>query len=225
MAASTHLLPRAKSPSDAEFEFHKLVAGDPRLLCKYLAVICCVLGILAIGLLALNFHTATQQRERIVIRVDDVGRAQAIGFSHIYKVEPAEVKYFLADFVTHYYGRNRQTLRSDIERSMYFLDTQLATARMGAERTNKVIEKFLVSSDDQVDIKVNNIVVGDLSQEPYTVKVDLDKIYVSRSGSETKREKFVDEITFTRNKDVPNAYLLVNPLGLVILALRENQAF
>lgn len=224
MGTGMHLLPRPKSIGDARSEFERAM-GDPRTLCKYLAISCAGLVLIVAGLIALNFHTATRQRERIVIRIDDVGRAQAIGISSIYKIEPIEVKFHIGNFITHYYGRNRTTAQEDFAFSTLFLETQLATARMTDERTEKLIQKFIVSGDDQIDIKVNNIVVGDLSQPPYTVKVDFEKVYVNHSGTVTKREKYIDEITFTQMKEVPNAMELIDPLGFVITAIRENQAF
>jgi type IV secretory pathway TrbF-like protein len=223
---STQHLPRPKSYEDAETAFQK-VMGDPRRLCRILAV--ALVGCIAVdaGLLLLNFRTASQQRERIVVRIDDVGRAQAVGFatSGATKVQPNETKYFLAQFVHDYYGRNRASMRDDFMRSLMFLNSPFATARMEEERRTKSIEKFIVGGEDEIEIRVNNIILGDLSHEPYTAQVDITKVYRDRAGNETKQEKYIEGITWQMSADVPNAAVLVNPLGFTILSLREDQAF
>jgi type IV secretory pathway TrbF-like protein len=222
---NTALLPRPKSIEEARSAFQREM-GDPRTLCKYLTVgLTAALGVIAM-LVMQNGRISAQQRERIVVRVDDVGRAQAVGVSTSnYKLQAPEAKYFLAQFVHTYYGRNRATWREDATNSMMFLSQPLAAARQAVERRDKTLEKWAVSGQDEVAIQVNNIVLGDLTHAPYGAQVDLEKIY-SRSGSaETRRQKFVDGITFTMAGEVSNSALLVNPLAFVILEIHENEAF
>jgi type IV secretion system protein VirB5 len=222
---STYMLPRPKSLADAENEFLK-VMGDPRRLNRYLAVALIAVSSVAIGLVVLNFRTTSQQRERVVVRIDDVGRAQAVGFtSSGYKAQPNETKYFLGQFVSDYYSRNRVTIRQDVARSMQFLSQPLAAARMEDERQTKAIEKFMLGSDEEVEVVVNNIVLADLSNAPYSAQVDLTKISRDRAGNETSRGKYVESITFATATDVPNSAILVNPLGFTVLSLREDQGF
>jgi type IV secretion system protein VirB5 len=182
--------------------------------------------LLSVGLLVLNFRTQALQRERIVVRIDDVGRAQALGYSSLqYKPQAPEIKYFLTQFVHDYYGRKRATVRDDFERSMAFLNSSLAAARMDEERKTKAIEKFLVGDADEIEVQVNNIVLADLRKPPYIGQIDAQKIFRGRDGAELKREKYVESITFSFTDQVPNALIPVNPLGLMVTYLREDQAF
>jgi type IV secretion system protein VirB5 len=225
MATGTHHLPRPKSYEDAAREFAHAIA-QPQIARNYLAAGMIVTSLLSVGLLVLNFRTQAQQRERIVVRIDDVGRAQALGYSNLqYKPQAPEIKYFLTQFVHDYYGRKRATAREDFERSMAFLNSSLAAARMDEERKTKAIEKFLVGDADEIEIQVSNIVLADLRKPPYIAQIDVQKIFRGRDGSELKREKYVESITFSFTDQVPNALIPVNPLGLMVTYLREDQAF
>ena len=173
-----------------------------------------------------DHRTQALQRERLVVRIDDVGRAQAVGYSSLeYKPQSAEIKYFLTQFVHDYYGRNRATVRDTFTRSMAFLSSPLAAARMEVEHKSKAIEKYLVGDSDDVQIQVNNIVLTDLRKAPYVAQVDIEKVFRSREGAELRREKYVESVTFSFTTEVPNALIPVNPLGLMITYLREDQAF
>jgi type IV secretion system protein VirB5 len=225
MATGTHHLPRPKSYEDAAREFAHSIA-QPQIARNYLAAGMIATSLLSLGLLILNFRTQSLQRERIVVRIDDVGRAQALGYSSLqYKPQAPEIKYFLTQFVHDYYGRKRATVREDFERSMAFLNSSLAAARMDEERKTKAIEKFLVGDADEIEVQVSNIVLADLRKPPYIGQIDVQKIFRGRDGSELKREKYVESITFSFTEQVPNALIPVNPLGLMVTYLREDQAF
>lgn len=222
---STNLLPRPKSYEEAQSEFQR-VMGDPRRLNKYLVVAITVMSLTCIAMVAMCLRLTTQQKEKIVVRIDDVGRALAVGFTTSgYKAQPNEVKYFLSQFVHDYYGRNRATVREDFARSMYFLNSPLAVARMDDDRKNKAIEKFILGGDDEIDIQVNNIILSEITKAPYSAQVDIEKVYRNRGGIPTRREKYVVSISFTIAAEVPNAAVLVNPLGFTVLDLRVDQAF
>jgi type IV secretory pathway TrbF-like protein len=225
MVTRTQHLPRPKSYEDAAQGFARVVA-QPQIMRNYLAAGMLATSLLSVGLLALNFRTQALQRERLVVRIDDVGRAQALGYSSLeYKPQAAEIKYFLTQFVHDYYGRDRATVRDAFTRSMAFLSSPLATARMEVEHKSKAIEKYLVGDSDDVQIQVNNIVLTDLRKVPYVAQVDINKVFRTRDGAEIRREKYVESITFSFTTEVPNALIPVNPLGLMITYLREDQAF
>jgi type IV secretion system protein VirB5 len=225
VTTGTHHLPRPKNYEDAASQFARVMA-QPQLTRNYLAAGMIATSLLSIGLLFLNFRTQAQQRERIVVRIDEVGRAQALGYSSLeYHPQAPEIKYFLTQFVHDYYGRNRATVRGDFQRSMAFLSSPLAAARMDEERKNKAIEKFLVGDTEEVQIQVINIVSTELRKPPYLAQVDIEKVFRGADGSELRREKYVDSITFTFTSQVPNALIPINPLGLMVTYLREDQAF
>lgn len=225
MASGTHLLPRPKTYEDAAERFAAAIV-QPRIMNNHLRIALVGSLALSMGLLALNFRTQSLQRERLVVRIDEVGRAQAVGFSSFeYKPQAPEIKYFLTQFVHDYYGRNRASVRDDFQRSMSFLSSSLASARMDEERRTKAIEHYLIGEADDIQIQVNNIVLADLRKAPYVAQIDIEKVYRSRDGSELRREKYIESVTFSFANEVPNALIPVNPLGLMVTYLREDQAF
>jgi len=222
---STHMLPRPKSLQDAENAFLQAM-GDPRRLSKYLAVAVTAVAAVAAGLVATLYRVESHQRERIIVRVDDVGRAQAIGYTAIGAAIPQNaVKYFLAQFAHVYFGRNRATALKDFSTALQFMNQKMAVAKMESERSTRAIEKFAIEGDDEIDIEVNNIVLGEMETAPYSAQIDLTKVYRPRNGTESKREKFIAGITFVTMPEVPNAAILVNPLGFAVTSVREDQAF
>jgi type IV secretion system protein VirB5 len=68
-----------------------------------------------------------QNLKPLVIRINDVGRAEAVNYeSFEHKPQDAEIRYFLMQFVTRHYGRRRAAVREDYASSLYFLDGKLA---------------------------------------------------------------------------------------------------
>jgi type IV secretory pathway component VirB8 len=73
---------------------------------------------------------------------------------------------------------------------------------------------------------VKNVTFGELSKSPFKASVDFEKRYFAPgTRQERKRETFVAQITFVLRDQIPNAMVLVNPLGLTITYFRVDQAF
>jgi type IV secretory pathway TrbF-like protein len=162
----------------------------------------------------------------LIIRINEVGRAEAVAYQNFtYKPQAPEIRYFLTTFVTGYYSRNHKTVARQYVNSLYFLDRSLFAAIDARDRRTQWLPKFLNSSDDDIDVTVNNVVLEDLQNEPYRARVEFTKVFTTVSGSETKRENWAAELVFRRNPDVPNQLILHNPLGLAITYSREDQAF
>jgi type IV secretion system protein VirB5 len=196
---------------------------------RYLRIAVLCLTAVAIGLLALNLKTLNSYRnlKPLVIRIDEVGRAEAVNYDSLtYQPRDAEIKYFLIQFVAKYYGRMRATVRENYARSLYFLDGRLADATMELNKKNKTIETFLAGQGEEIDIHVVNVSIEDLRQSPYKATVDFEKVYYpTHEHVETKREKFVANFIFTIKDRVPNSWIPENPLGVTITYFREDQAF
>jgi type IV secretory pathway TrbF-like protein len=182
---------------------------------------------LALAFMSLRTLQAFRGFKPLVIRINDVGRAEAVAYDSLtYQPRDAEVKYFLIQFVTRHYGRMRATVRESYARSLYFLDGRLADATIEVNKKSKLIETFLAGEGDEIEIEVENVTIEDLRQPPYKATVDFEKIYYSRADHrETRREKYVASFVFVVRDRVPNAWIPVNPLGLTITYFREDQAF
>jgi type IV secretory pathway component VirB8 len=225
---ANRLLP---SPNDIAGAKRKYVEEHAALLVanRYLRIALLCLAVVVIGLLAVTAKTVQALRtvKPLVIRISEVGRAEAVTYdSTTYQPHEAEVKYFLTQFVTRYYGRIRATVRDSFARSLYFLDGRLADPTIQSYKKDKTIEKFLAGEGDEIDIDVKNVTIEDLRQPPYKATVDFEKVYYnSADRTEDRREKYVASIEFIVRDRVPNAWIPVNPLGLTIIYFREDQAF
>ena len=130
----------------------------------------------------LNVHTQRTFRnfKPLVIRIDDVGHAAAVSYDSLtYTPQAPELKYFLVQFVTMHYSRMRATVRQQYAQSLYFLDGRLADATMEANKKSGLIERFLTSGGDEIDVRVKNVTLEDLRQPPYRATVDFDKVYLA----------------------------------------------
>ena len=202
--------------------------GSLIVMNTYLKIAVLALCIVAVALAALNVRTyrAFRDLRPLVIRINDVGRAEAVRYESLqYRPQEPEIRYFLSQFVELYYSRMRSTLRENYARSLYFLDPKLADSLIAANTKNKVLEQFLTGSADDIDVRVKNVSIEDLRQSPYRATVEFEKVYYGADHTETKREKYIGNFVFTFREKVPNAVIPVNPLGLVITYFREDQAF
>ncbi len=100
--------------------------GDPMVTNTYLKIALFLLSLVAVGLALVDLRTIRtfENFRPLVIRIDDLGRAEAINYHQFeYKPQDAEAKYFLSQFCALYYRRNRYTMRM-ISRKLFTLWTE-----------------------------------------------------------------------------------------------------
>ncbi|MEP7306338.1 MAG: hypothetical protein ABJA98_12545 [Acidobacteriota bacterium] len=105
----------------------------------YLKIALLCVSFVAVGLLVLNLRTQAKAEhlKPLVIRIDDIGRAQAVQYDTLtyHPRGPApELKYFLTQFVTKHFARMRATVKERYAESLYFLDA--AIRERGLEGTD-----------------------------------------------------------------------------------------
>src|SRR5439155_10480044 len=86
--------------------------GDPMVTNSYLKIALVLVSLAATGLALVDLRTVRtfENFRPLVIRIDDLGRAEAINYHNFeYKPQDAEAKYFLSQFTKLYYRRNRYT--------------------------------------------------------------------------------------------------------------------
>jgi type IV secretory pathway TrbF-like protein len=223
--------PMAVPPlQDAQRQYVELF-GSSLVLNTYLKIALLCVSLVAIGLLVLNFRTQAKYEhvKPLVIRIDDVGRAQAVQYDTLtYRPQgqAPELKYFLVQFVTKHFARRRATVKRDYAESLYFLDAALADATIAQDQRTQAIEKFLTDAAEETDVDVKNVTLDDLKAAPYKGVVEFDKVYSSLgSHQERARSTFVAQITFALRNQVPAVVIPVNPLGITITYFRVDQAF
>jgi type IV secretory pathway TrbF-like protein len=204
--------------------------GDPIVMNTYLKVTILVLGLVCLALVALVFKSqnALASMKPMIIRINDVGRAEAIDYrNYQYRPQEAENKYYLSRWAELYFDRNRFTIERDQTHSLYFLNSDVQRAVIDQERKDNIIQTYVKDSSlPYIDVDIKNVVLDDLRQSPYSARIEFEKVYTNPADhGEIKRERWTASVTYVFRDNVKNAELAVNPLGLTIIRFRVDQAF
>ena len=204
--------------------------GDPLVTNTYLKIALALLALVCLALALVDLRTIRtfENFRPLVIRIDDLGRAEAINYHNLeYKPQDAEAKYFLSEFCGLYYRRNRYTIQDDFAKALHFLDGKLGDAILDAYRKDDLIRKFLTdSAAAEIDIEVKKVALEQIQNPPFRARVDFYMVYYSPADhSELKRDLYTANFVFVYKSRVPNDLIPINPLGLTVTYFREDQAF
>ncbi len=112
----------------------------------YLKIAVALLSLVALGLVLMDLKIVRtlESFKPMVIRIDEIGRAQAVAYDTlVYKPEYKETKYFLTRFCQLYYRRSHSTINDDFTQALYFLDGKLAGDTIQQFKQKKIIKSFL----------------------------------------------------------------------------------
>jgi type IV secretory pathway component VirB8 len=196
----------------------------------YLKATVAVLAIVVLGLVLLNIKTIKMFHNwrPLVIRVDDIGRAQALDYTSLeYHPGDAEAKYFLSEFCQLYYRRNRYTINEDFTKALYLLDGKLANDIIQQSKSQDTINKFLSDPGaPQVDVDVQKVTLQPMTKAPYQASVDFYRVeYAAADHSVIRKTLFTATFLFLFKDQVPSDLIPINPLGLTVTYFRQDQAF
>ena len=218
-----------KTLENAKRQFVELY-GSALVMNTYLKLALLLVSLLALGLLALNYRSqaAAAELKPLVVRIDQVGRAEAVQYdASAYAPQAPELRYFLTQFVVKHFSRIRATVQREYPDSLFFLDQALVDATIAQNEQSRAIETFLTNpSADEVDVVVQNVSLGELNEPPLKATVTFQKVfYTPGTRVERNHESYVAQIDFVMRSHVPNEFVRVNPLGLQITYFRIDQAF
>jgi type IV secretory pathway TrbF-like protein len=201
--------------------------GDPLVMNTYLKITILVLAVVCLALagLAYKSHAALAGLHPMIVRINDVGRAEAIDYRNFeYRPQEAENKYYLTRWAELYFTRNRFTIERDQMNSLYFLNADVQRAVIDQERKDNVIQNYIKDSGlPFVDVEIKNVILDDLRQSPYSARIEFEKVFTNPADhSELKRERWTASVTYVFRENVKNNELAVNPLGLTIVRFRAD---
>jgi len=204
--------------------------GDPMVMNTYLKIAVLALSAVAVALTGVvcKSHQALASAKPLIIRIDNVGRAEAIDYRDFqYRPQEAENKYYLGRWAELYFSRNRFTLVRDQTASLYFMNSDVQRDVIEQERKAQTIPTYLKDSGlPYVTIVVKNVILDDLKMSPYSARIEFERIYTNAQDMhELKREQLTASVTYVFRDSVHNQQLAVNPLGLTIIRFRVDQAF
>ena len=161
----------------------------------------------------------------IVIRVDEVGRAEALAYEAVEAAaDPLDptTKYFLNQFLTDYYSRRTATAQSAWSRALRFLTVDLANA---AFRTESEAVASVAAGVTVEELQVEGVVlrIQPQPEPPHGASADFDLVTIVR-GEEISRERWTASLQFTFLETVPADLLPANPMGLLVTFLQADRA-
>ena len=179
-----------KTLEGAKRQFVELY-GSALVLNTYLKIALVLISLVALGLVGLNFHTASKYAnvKPLVVRIDEVGRAEAVQYDASgYQPQAPELRYFLTQFIVKHFSRIRSTIQREYPDSLFFLEPSLANATIAQNEQSRALETFLTNGgEDEVDIAVQNVSLSELTKPPHKAAVTFQKLFYTGTRAERAR--------------------------------------
>ena len=196
-------------------------------------------AILLCGSMGMNFFLAHRPVADRFIRIDEMGRAQAIEYSDLnYSPREGEVRTYLTDWANYRFTINRDVIAKKYPMNYYFLSQSLASQLMALDNQNRLISQVGSGQVEASDIQVRNVTITSMSEETVqgavvsrgTALITLDKFYSEQTSHQPRTEHWLLSATYYLNpKQVSDQakiypqYEFINPLGLTITEFHENR--
>ena len=204
----------------------------------YRLIIAC--GTVALlGSLGMNLSLARRPIANRYIRIDEMGRAQAIQYSDLnYSPREGEVRTYLTDWINYRYTVNRDVIAKKYPLNYYFLSQTLASKLMTEDNQNRLVSQVTAGQIESSEVAVQNVTITSMSEEMVqgariargTALMTVDRFYSVQSSREPRTEHWMLSITYYLNpKQVSDQariypqYEFINPLGLAITEFHENR--
>src|SRR5271169_5632081 len=195
-----------------------------------------VLLLASFGVIVSPAHRPVQNR---YIRIEDIGRAQAIQYSDLnYSPREGEVRTYLTDWANYRYTINRETITKKYPLNYFFFSQQLSTQLMSDDNRNHFVSQVMAGQIEQSDVEVRNVTITSMSEEQIqsvrmskgTALVNIEKLYSVRNSHEPRTEHWMLSVTYYLNpKQVSDQsrvfpqFETINPLGMTITEFHENR--
>ncbi|WP_419806356.1 VirB8/TrbF family protein [Terriglobus sp.] len=195
--------------------------------------------VLLFGSLWMNFSLAHRPIANRYIRIDEMGRAQAIQYTDLsYSPREGEVRTYLTDWANYRYTVSRDTIAKKYPLNYYFMAQPLASRLMLEDNNNHLVSQVAAGQVEQSDDEVKNVTITSMSQETLqgaemargTALIALDKLYSAQNSREPRTEHWLLSVTYYLNpKQVSDQarifpqFETINPLGLTITEFHENR--
>ena len=173
------------------------------------------------------------------IRIDEMGRAQAIAYTDLnYSPREGEVRTYLTDWANYRYTINRDTIAKKYPLNYYFLSQTLSSQLMGEDNANHLVSQVAAGQVEQSDVEVKNVTITSMSEESVqgatiargTAVITLDKLYSAQNSREPRTEHWALSVTYYLNpKQVSDQarifpqFETINPLGMTVTEFHENR--
>ena len=180
----------------------------------------CVLGVFVLLRIA-----GTEPPRPIVVRVDEVGRAEAVAYeTATAQADPLDptTKYFLNRFVADFHSRRRATVEEHWTRSLRFLSTELANAAFARDGDDVA---SVAAGTAETERQVERVVlrIHPSPEPPHGATADFELVHLA-AAQEVLRERWSLSLRFEFLDSVPPELVVHNPMGLLITYMQADRA-
>ena len=195
-------------------------------------------SLLLASLAVVGFLASRPQVTRYV-RIDEMGRAQAIQYSDLnYTPREGEIRTYLTDWANYRYNVNRDTIGKKYPLNYYFLSNTLSSQLMARDNRDHLVTRVMGGQIEQGEVEVRNVAITSMSTETVqgnalargTAAINMDRIYSPEHTREQRTEHWTLNLTYYLNPAQVNRqaatfpqFETINPLGLTITQYIENR--
>ena len=160
----------------------------------------------------------------IIVRVDEVGRAEAVLYAAMEaQADPRDptTGYFLHRFIVDHYSRRTATAQEYWQRSLRFLTPQVANQAFAASAEE--IAQVAVGLAGE-EVQVEDVAVQILPQptEPHSAAATFNVVRMA-AGVEVGRESWAVSMRFGYLVEIPAELVIWNPMGIAISFLQGDR--
>ena len=174
------------------------------------------------------------------IRIDEMGRAQAIQYSDLnYSPREGEVRTYLTDWANYRYTISRDTIAKKYPLNYYFLSQTLASQLMTEDNQNHLVSQVVGGQIEQSDVEVKNVTITSMSRGDRSGRDDrawngacgprqallAQQLPRAEDGAlDAQCHLLPESQTGQRSgQDLTRNIEIINPLGLTITEFHENR--
>ncbi len=189
--------------------------------------------------IGMNVSLAHRPIANRYIRIDEMGRAQAIAYTDLnYSPREGEVRTYLTDWANYRYTINRDTIAKKYPLNYYFLSQTLASQLMSEDNANHLVSQVAAGQVEQSEVDVKNVTITSMSEETVqgatiargTALITLEKLFSARNSRQPRTEHWAMTVTYYLNPKQVNEqakifpqFETINPLGMTVTEFHENR--
>lgn len=196
-------------------------------------------SVLLLGSLGLIFSLAHRPIANRYIRIDEMGRAQAIQYTDLnYSPREGEVRTYLTDWANYRFTINRETVAKKYPLNYYFLSQSISSRLMNDDNANHIVSQVIAGQIEQSEVEVRNVTITSMAEETVagarmsrgTALVNIDRLYSPTNSHEPRTEHWLLSVTYYLDPRQVNEearifpqFETINPLGMTITEFHENR--
>ncbi len=214
-----------KRDRDAGREYAEIWGEAVQANRKLRRIVVLLAASLVLGVAVLLRIAGVEPPKPIVIRVDEVGRAEALAYeAATAQADPLDptTKYFLNRFVSDFHSRRRATVEEHWSRSLRFLSTELANAAF-ARDGGEVASVAAGTAESEARVEQVVLRIHPSPEPPHGATADFDLVRLA-GEREIRRERWSLTLRFEFLDSVPPELVVHNPMGILITYLQADLA-